>query len=277
MSMKFRISLFLLVLAIVGAAPIFAGSAAIGTVAGSLNATIGGQAVLPNSTIFSGDQLQVQDGAAVIALTNGSRMSLGQNTEAQFLKGEGGVSVELAKGNVSMYHPAAGSDLQVNVADWAVTPGKGYKSVGDVAMLNNAVMVTAKEGSLEVQGNGQTIDVAQGKTVTLATKADAMPQAGTSQKLVSATGVGTAAAILAGVGAAFGIAAFIESKDAKNNANSATSAADAADSAATSAGSAATAAGAAANSAGCALDTISVEQGLPNPSPYIPPSGMSCP
>lgn len=274
MSMKFRISLFMLLLALVGAAPIFAGSAAIGTVAGSINATIGGQAILPNSTIFSGDHLQVQDGAAVIALANGSRMSLGQNTEAQFLKEESGVGVALAKGNVSMYHPAAGSNLQVDVEDWAITPGKGFKTIGEVAMLNKAVMVTAKEGTLEVEGNGQTINVAQGKTITLLPKSKAMPQAGTSQKLVSGAGLGAAAAVLAGVGAAFGIASFIEAKDAKNNANSATSAADAAVSAANSAGSQAALAGSAANAAGCAIDALNPTV---TPSPYVPPTGLSCP
>lgn len=275
MSMKVRISLFLLLLGIVGAAPIFAGSAAIGTVAGSINATIGGQAILPNTTIFSGDHLQVEDGAAVIALANGSRMSLGQNTEAQFLREEqGGVDVALAKGNVSMYHPAEGAHLQVNVEDWAITPGKGYKTVGEVAMLNKAVLVTAKEGSLQVEGNGQTIHVAQGKTITLMPKARAMPQAGTSQKLVSGGALSGAALVAAGVAAGFGIASFIEAKDAKNNANSATSAANAADSQAAAATSAATAAGAAANATGCALDTLF--PGV-SPSPYIPPTGFTCP
>jgi hypothetical protein len=277
MSMKLRVSLFLLLLGIVGAAPIFAGSAAIGTVAGSINATIGGQAILPNTTVFSGDHLQVEDGAAVIALANGSRMSLGQHTEAQFLREEqGGVDVALAKGNVAMFHPAQGTNLRVNVEDWAITPGKGYRSVGEVAMLHNAVLVTAKEGTLQVDGDGQTVNVTQGKTITLMPKTKAMPQAGTSQKLISGTGIGAVAAVLAGVGAAFGIASFIEAKDAKNNANSATSAADAATSQAASATSAADAAGSASNASGCALNTFASDVGI-SPSPYTPPTGFTCP
>jgi hypothetical protein len=278
MSMKLRISLFLLLLGIVGASPMFAGSAAIGTVAGSINATIGGQAILPNTTIFSGDHLQVEDGAAVIALANGSRMSLGQNTQAQFLREQqGGVDVALTKGNVSMYHPAEGTHLQVNVEDWAITPGKGYKTIGEVAMLNKAVLVTAREGSLQVEGNGQTIHVAEGKTITLMPKAKAMPQAGTSQKLVSGSALSGAALVAAGVAAGFGIASFIEAKDAKNNANSATSAADAAESQAAAATSSADAAGSAANAAGCALNTEAATLTPSTPSPYTPPSGFTCP
>src|SRR3972149_182984 len=88
---KLRASLLLLVLAMVTSVPALAGSAGIGSVAGSLNATIGGEALLPNTTIFSGDSLAVKDGAAVVALGSGSRMVFGRETVAAFLReaGEG--------------------------------------------------------------------------------------------------------------------------------------------------------------------------------------------
>ncbi|MGH9326188.1 MAG: hypothetical protein ACRD2B_05800 [Terriglobia bacterium] len=277
MSMKFRITLFLLLLGVVGAAPIFAGSAAIGTVAGSLNATVSGQALLANGTVFSGDQLQVNEGAAVIALANGSRMTLGSETQAQFFKGVDGVTLALAKGNVSLFHPANGSAVAVDAASWSITPAKGYKTIGRVAMLNGDVMVTAKEGSLHVTGNGRAMDVAQGKTITLLPKNAAMPQTGTSQKLVSgnegleagALGAGVAAAILAGIGMS-------RAGDARDAANAADSQAAAATSAATAANSSAMAAGAAANAAGCAVNNVATTQSM-TPSPYTPPTGFTCP
>ncbi len=282
MSMKSRITLFLLLLGVVGAAPVFAGSAAIGTVAGSLNATVSGQSLLPNSTIFSGDHLQVQNGAAVIAFANGSRMALGQNTVAQFLRDQNGVDVELASGNVSMFHPAAGTGLKVDVENWAITPGSGYRTVGEVAMVNSAVVVTAKEGMLHVQGNGKSMDVAQGKTITLTAPTKAMPQTGTSQKLVSSNVLPGLAAGLAGGGLIAAIIAAKKASDANNNAQSATSAGDAAASAADSAATAASAAdsdalaaGAAANAAGCAINTWA--NGLGDVSPYTPPAGFTCP
>ncbi|HEV2382932.1 MAG TPA: hypothetical protein VG206_24465, partial [Terriglobia bacterium] len=52
-------------LSALAAAPLYAGSAVVGSVAGSLNATVGGQALVPSTVIFSGDSLQVKDGAAV--------------------------------------------------------------------------------------------------------------------------------------------------------------------------------------------------------------------
>lgn len=280
-----RIMLFLLLLGVASAAPTFAASAAIGMVAGSMNASVSGQALLPNTSLFSGDQLQVNNGAAVIALANGSRMTLGSNTQAQFFKETDGVSVTLAKGSVSMFHPANGSNVAVNAQSWSITPGKGYKSIGQVAMLAGAVVVTAKEGSLHVVGNGRAIDVAQGKTITLVPKNAATPQAGTSQKLVG----GSTALEGATLGVAGGslIAAIIAAKKASDantaataansQATAATSAALAANSAAVAATSAAALANSSANAAGCALNTMSGEQSLSNPSPYTPPTGFTCP
>lgn len=281
MSMKFRITLFLLLLGVVGAAPIFAGSAAIGTVAGSLNATVGGQALLANGTVFSGDQLQVKEGAAVIALANGSRMTLGSETQAQFIEETDVVTLALAKGNVSMFHPANGSQVAVNAASWSITPVKGYKTVGQVAMVSNGeVMVTAKEGSLHVAGNGRAMDVAQGKTITLLPKNAAAPQTGTSQKLVSGNtgleaaglGAGVVAAILAGIGMS-------RAGNATNAANAANTQAAAATSAANAATSAANAAQSTSNLAGCAVNNLTTQvygSGVV-PSPYTPPSGSTCP
>ncbi len=284
MSIRFRITLFLLLVGVVGAAPIFAGSAAIGTVAGSLNATVSGQALLANGTVFSGDLLQVNEGAAVIALANGSRMTLGSETQAQFFKETDGVTLDLAKGNVSMFHPANGSPVAVTAASWSITPAKGYKTAGRVAMVNkDEVMVTATQGSLHVAGNGRAMDVAQGKTITLLSKNAAMPQTGTSQKLVSgnagleagALGAGVVAAILAGVA----MSRAGDARDAANAANtqaaSATSAATAATSAANAATSAANAANSTSNQVGCALNAQA--NSMDEPSPYTPPAGQTCP
>ena len=56
------------------------------SVVGTMNATVGGQTLLPNTTLFSGDSLQVKDGVAVVALGNASRMVFGRDTVALFLR-----------------------------------------------------------------------------------------------------------------------------------------------------------------------------------------------
>src|SRR5579872_1009950 len=169
MSLKRRFVEMGIVIAVVGMSwmPALAGSAAIGSVAGSSNAILSGQAVVPNTTVFSGDKLQVQEGVAVVAMGQGSRMVFGHETAASFLRDANNVTVLLGRGNVSLYHPAESEGLRVKVAGVTVEPAKGYKTLGEVAMLNGAVVVTAKQGMLQVEGQGWSEQVAEGKTITL--------------------------------------------------------------------------------------------------------------
>jgi trimeric autotransporter adhesin len=284
MNNKLRVTMIVLA-ALVAAAPVYAGSAVIGSVAGSLNATVGGQALVPNSVIFSGDSLQVRDGAAVIALENGSRMAFGRETEASFLRGSNGVEVLLGRGDVSMYQSDGRLGVAVKAGEYEVKPATGYKTLGEVAMLNGLVTVTAKEGPLKVEGGGQTVEVAQGKTITLGTKTARapLPQTGGSQNLggnntlliAGALGAGVVAAILAGIAMSRAGDANSSASAAVSAANAATSAANAAESAASAAGSTAAQAANNANNAGCALNVTANDQGMP--SPYSPISPYTCP
>jgi hypothetical protein len=285
-----RTLIMLLLLGVMAAVPGYAGSAVVGSVAGSLNATVGGQALAPNTVIFSGDSLQVRDGAAVIALDNGNRMAFGRETEASFLREANAVEVLLAHGNVSMYQADNRTGLAVKAGDYEIVPAAGYKTLGEVAMLNGVVTVTSKQGSLKVAGAGRTLQVAQGKTVSLntTTARTPAPQTGGSQSLSSSTdelldvgalAAGVVAAILAGI-------SISRADDAKTAADNATSAADAAAAAANSALSAANSANSSAlqaatnaNLAGCALNTWNNQlygYGV-YPSPYEPPAGYTCP
>ncbi len=289
--LKLRVTLFLVLLVMVVSVPGFAGSAVIGSVAGSMNATAGGQALLPNTTIFSGDSVQVKNGAAVVAMSNGSRMALGRDTVASFLRESNEVTLLLAQGNVTIFHPDDRVGLRVKAGEFSILPAKGFKTLGEVAMLNGAVVVTAKEGSLRVEGNGPAVEVTKGKTITLLPKkVERAPQAGVSQKLggadtlldAGALGAGVVAAILAGIG----ISRSNDARDAANKADSdaiaATSAANAATSAANAATSAAAAADADAISAGCAINNLGADLFVSGvtvgiPSPFTPPAGVTCP
>ncbi len=82
----------------IGLMPMLAGSAAVGSIAGSRNATLSGEALVPNTTVFSGDTLQVKDGVAVVALDAGNRMVFGRETEASFLREAKNVTVMLSRG-----------------------------------------------------------------------------------------------------------------------------------------------------------------------------------
>jgi hypothetical protein len=273
--------------ALLVAAPMYAGSAVVGSVAGSLNATVGGQALVPNTVIFSGDSLQVKDGAAVIALENGNRMAFGRETEASFLRETGAVEVVLGHGDVSMYQADQRTGLKVKAGDYEVEPAGSFKTLGEVAMLNGVVTVTSKEGTLRVAGAGRTVEVAQGKTLTLGTKTARAPQTGGSQKLsgdtatllsAGALAAGVVAAILAGISISRADDAKSAAEAANSTAATAASNASSAASAASAADSDAIAAGNVANLDGCALDVLVEEvYGVGViPSPYVPPAGFSC-
>jgi hypothetical protein len=230
----------LMVLAAVVAVPMYAGSAVIGSVAGSKDATIGGQALLPSTTLFSGDSLQVKDGVAVIAMGQGSRMVFGRQTQASFLREGDGVTVVLGGGNVLMYHPEAGVGMKVKAGTVTVSPEAGNASQGEIAMLNGAVVVTSKEGTLKVEGNGPAQEVAKGKTITVKGKAAAGPQAGGAASAgapVSSMTAGEIATIggaaAAGTGAGFSIAARSKASDAAEQSAAALTAAQQAAAAAT--------------------------------------------
>jgi hypothetical protein len=223
-NLKMRFSLLLVLALMVGAVSLWGASAVIGSVAGSTNATVGGQALVPNTTLFSGDNLRVSDGAAVVAMGMGSRMVFGRDTVASFERGPEEVTVLLGQGSVSMYHPEAGVALRVKAGDIAVSSGKGFKTLGEVAMLNGAVVVTAKEGTLRVDGAGRTTEVTKGKTIAIMQKpAAGTPQGGgrASSHWTQSQVVSVVTLAAAGVGMGFSIANYQKTKDVQTTANTA--------------------------------------------------------
>jgi hypothetical protein len=279
-NLRGRLILLVLLGVMVASVSAFAGSAVIGSVAGSMNATIGGQALMPNTTVFSGDSLQVKDGAAVVAVGQGSRLVFGRETVASFLRDESEVTVLLGQGNVSMYHPSSPMGLRVKVGEISVTPAAGYKTLGEVAMVNGAVVVTTKEGLLRVEGSGPAVEVAKGKTITVQAKAARAPQGGAGAGVSAATalqvgavGTGVASTVMSGI-------AISRAGDAKKAATAANATAGEAVTAAEDASSAASAATDAAVAAGCALNLTNpvVQDAEGNDiSPFTPPAGTSCP
>src|SRR2546427_12386733 len=289
-----RALLFVLLLGF-ASIPAFAGSAVVGSVAGSMNATLGGQPLLPNSVIFSGDSLRVKDGATVIALASGSRLVFGRETEARFLREGNGVTVLLGEGSVSVYHPEGSAEVRVKANNVSIAPAGGFKTLGEVAMLDGAVVVTSKEGLLRVEGNGSPVEVAKGRTILIAPKAARAPApqgapagggpgGGGSTQIISAAALGVGA-----MGAVVGFVSLSRSNDARDSAKTANTTADAAAGAAAAAANAASAATNLASAAatlaassleetnlvGCELNKLANSEH--QPSPYTPPSGSSCP
>ena len=268
---RMRIALATVLGVALAVVPAFAGSAVVGSVAGSMNATLGGQALLPNTTIFSGDSLQVKDGAAVVAVGRGSRLVFGRETVASFLREAGEVTVLLGQGNVSLYQGQAGVNVRVKVGTVTVAPTGEFKTLGEIAMVNGAVVVTAKEGKLRVEGNGPAVEVVKGKTIMVSAKQARSPQGGAagagagagsgSAGMTATTALQIGSVAAGGTSTVMSGVAISRAGDARDAASAANSTAADAASASNDAAAAAAAAEAAANSAGCALDVVSVETG----------------
>jgi hypothetical protein len=214
-----RLTLCALLLGLAATLPVLAGSPVIGSAAGSMNASIGGQALLANTTIFSGDSLQVRDGVAVIAVGNNDRMIFGRDTVASFLRDSNEITVLLSQGNISMLHPNDGTPLRVKAGEISITAAAGFKTLGEVAMLDGSVVITAKEGALQVEDHGATTNVAKGQTIVIAPK--------TAKGGGGAGSGGRASTALQGAGVGMGLAG-----GANTTANAAVSAANAANAAA---------------------------------------------
>ena len=252
--------------------PALGGSAAIGTIAGSLDATVGGDAVQPNTVVFSGDILRVANGAAVVAMNTGTRVVLGQRTAASFLKRPDEVVVLLEQGNVSMYHPGSAEPLRLRLGALSVGPVRGFNTLGDVAVVDGMVVVTSKEGILRLERNGSAVEVRKGQTVAVPTKVARAPQGAPSagagappQRVGGSSSLLLWAGVGAGVlGATFGIIGYSNGNSASTTANQAITAASAAVSAATTAtmtAQAAVSAAAAASSDAVAASSAAVAAG----------------
>jgi hypothetical protein len=292
---------FFLLFAVAARVPAFGGSLAVGSVAASTNATKGGQPLLPDTLVFSGETISVNDGAAVITTTNGNRVVLGKQTRASFLQESSELAVRLDEGSLSVYHGSTVGTLRIQAGEISVVPEMGFTTSGQVAVVNGGVVVTSKTGMLRVEGEGEPIEVPQGKTMTVQPRTAHAPQ-------VAASGGGSShlPTIVSWVGLGTGVMGTVVGFDALHRANNASdaasnasaaaakatatasaaaqaaaaaaNAASAATQAASSAVSLATAAAAlgleAANVVGCDLNKFA--NSLGQPSPYTPPSNLTC-
>jgi hypothetical protein len=179
-------------------------AAALGSVVESLQATISSEPLAIRSTVFSGDELQVGEGMAVIATSGGSRVAFSRNSRTEFRGDRANVGLKLGAGEISLYHPVKAGRMRVEIQELAVTPEPGFRTRGEIAMVQQAVVITAREGRLWVEGAGSPLEVKQGSSVTLIPQR--APQTGASAtqsknktKYIMLAGAGGAAAVLGGI------------------------------------------------------------------------------
>jgi hypothetical protein len=151
------------------------GPEAVGSLVGSRNATLDGHAPLPHTVLLSGDQVAVNDGLAMVTLDRGNRMILGRDSEAVFLREADTLTVGMARGHLSLYHPRDSSRLRVKAGDVVVASAGGPGTLGELSLANGLLVVTAREGRLKVEKDGATREVERGHTITVSTTTGRSP------------------------------------------------------------------------------------------------------
>lgn len=172
----------LVILGIFAALPARASSTVVGAVVAAKNASVGGDLLLPGHTIFSGDDLRVrEDGIAQVTMGKGSRLVFRHDTVASFERDSNQVTALLTGGNASVYQPTDDNvPLRLKVGNLSIVPVAGFRTLGEVAVTDQEVVVRTSEGLLrvETEGTGQMFQVPKGKEVKFVPKKTAAaPQA----------------------------------------------------------------------------------------------------
>jgi hypothetical protein len=104
-------------------------------------------------------------------------MVFGRDTIASFLREPNEVTVLLRQGNISLFHPDDSVAVRVKAGDVSVTPEAGFKSLGEIAMLDGYLVIASNEGALLVDNGDQTLRVVKGKLLTITSRLAQAPQA----------------------------------------------------------------------------------------------------
>jgi hypothetical protein len=264
--------LILFVLGILAVVPAWAGSAVVGAAIAGTNASVSGGSLIPGYTIFSGDNLNVGNGTAVVAMGKGSRMVFGHDTVASFERQSNEITALLDRGNVSIYHPVDDSTaVSLKIGNLSIAPAPGFKTLGQIAMAGGTLVVSTSEGLMRVDGTGQRLEIPKGKTVRFQARTRRVPQAaGGAQKYGSDKDL-----IFDVIAAGGAIAALVVAIYAHNDVHDATKAALQADKDALAALAAANNANQNAINVGCALNNLFA--GAPPASLFTPAGGGTCP
>jgi hypothetical protein len=172
-----RLAVVLLLSSAISGIPSTAGSIIVGSAIRSVNASIAQRALKTGTTILNGDSLRVDDGTALVGLEDGSRITLGKDTIVSFQTESRGVTTVVDHGTLDFLHPAkVDSVMRMQIADVYVVPGKGFETLGAIAMAGDTLVVMARQGSLRVEGGGRSVEVGEGKMITLHSQPARAPQ-----------------------------------------------------------------------------------------------------
>ncbi len=150
-----------LLLALLLAVPAWAAPEQLGTLAGCQAAFIRGSDAIAGSTIFSGDTISVGPrGSAWIALPGGAQVQLGEDSEAELVRGDSGVQLDLSQGHAT-FRATPQTPVKGLLGDATFLPASDAAGVGVISYLGrNKVFFFAEQGNWIVRTAHDSASVA---------------------------------------------------------------------------------------------------------------------
>lgn len=168
-----------------------------GIVLNANNASLNGSTAVNRATIFSGDMLATQNAGELRALFGSSQVYLFANSMLSVSQVGDGLSAELTGGSV-LLTSGEGQTFRV-MADGVVVQPKGNgHSVAQISFVSpTELMLTSRQGDLELTMGDETQTVAQGNSYRVTIKSPSQPASPASPAPIASGGGSTAFFVVA--------------------------------------------------------------------------------
>jgi hypothetical protein len=168
-----------------------AASETVGVVTLSTNTSISGSQITIGQSIFSGDQLSVDDGAAEILVGKGSKIILSPHTSASLERDEAGITAVLDHGGISLQQSSQGGLVtRIRSGNVSVAPGAGVPTRAQVFLIDRELTIGARQGAVLVEQDGEQFTVAQDTAVRFVAQDDGGQAGGAGAPAPAAQGAG---------------------------------------------------------------------------------------
>ena len=181
-------------------------SSIVGTTAASQSATVRGSALIPGSTIFSGDTIQVgTNGTVSIAVTGGAQVRVGPGSQVRLSREKEKTRLEIGRGSAS-FRVTPDVPFEARLADATIRGTGEGPAVGVVLVADmTKALIAAEKGELVVRtahdARSVTLKEGEGVEVSLAPdpqggdRADAPMLSGRRIAILAVVSIGIVAAI----------------------------------------------------------------------------------
>lgn len=142
----------------------------VGTAGPSQAASVRGAGLLPGTTLFNGDTVDVgARGDAALSFGHGSMVRLSEETTLRLEKGDNRVAFELVRGRVA-FRSSEQLPVEAHLADANIHSANGLAAVGVLAFRTpKLVVVTAEKGSLLISTahDAKSVSLREGESVEM--------------------------------------------------------------------------------------------------------------